>query len=69
MFENNGQKKTHTVFASIGKNWERTITLFSGGKLYSATGWRIGWAIAPTPLLLIGAEKSLTAHYTFEVPA
>ena len=32
--------------------FERTITLTSGGKLFSNTGWRIGWVIAPEPLLL-----------------
>lgn len=29
---------------------ERTITLGSIGKLFSATGWKVGWAVAPPPL-------------------
>jgi N-succinyldiaminopimelate aminotransferase len=30
---------------------DRTITLSSGGKTFSFTGWKIGWAIAPAPLV------------------
>ena len=33
-------------FASIGDNWKKTITIFSGGKLFAATGWKIGWIVA-----------------------
>lgn len=29
---------------------ERTITMGSIGKLFSATGWKVGWAVAPPPL-------------------
>ena len=28
----------------------RTVTVSSGGKTFSLTGWKIGWAIAPPPL-------------------
>ena len=31
--------------------FERTLTLTSGGKVFSNSGWRIGWVIAPEPLL------------------
>jgi N-succinyldiaminopimelate aminotransferase len=31
--------------------WERTLTLSGAGKTFSCTGWRIGWAIGPTPLI------------------
>ena len=34
-------------FATLSNNWERTITIVSAGKLFNATGWRIGWAIGP----------------------
>jgi N-succinyldiaminopimelate aminotransferase len=30
---------------------ERTLTLSSGGKSFSFTGWKIGWAIGPEPLV------------------
>lgn len=31
--------------------WERTLTISSFGKSFSATGWKIGWAIGPEPLV------------------
>jgi N-succinyldiaminopimelate aminotransferase len=31
--------------------WERTLTLSGAGKTFSCTGWRIGWAIGPAPLM------------------
>ena len=37
----------HHNFAAIGHNWDRTISVYSGGKFFSATGWKIGWAIGP----------------------
>lgn len=38
-------------FASIGDNWNRTITVYSGGKLFNATGWKVGWAVGPEALV------------------
>ena len=32
-------------FASIGNNYDRTITFFSGGKVFNVTGMRVGWMI------------------------
>jgi N-succinyldiaminopimelate aminotransferase len=29
---------------------ERTVTVSSGGKTFSLTGWKVGWCIAPPPL-------------------
>jgi len=40
-------KKAQIHFASIRNNWNRTISLFSGSKLFNCTGWKVGWAIAP----------------------
>jgi aspartate/methionine/tyrosine aminotransferase len=31
--------------------WERTITLFSAGKMFGVTGWRIGWALGAATLI------------------
>lgn len=31
--------------------WDRTITIGSGGKTFSVTGWKVGWAIGPESLL------------------
>jgi N-succinyldiaminopimelate aminotransferase len=30
---------------------ERTLTVSSGGKTFSFTGWKIGWAMGPAPLV------------------
>lgn len=38
-------------FANIPDMWERTISVYSGGKLLNCTGWRIGWAIGPDYLI------------------
>ncbi|XP_072096246.1 kynurenine--oxoglutarate transaminase 3-like isoform X3 [Mobula birostris] len=34
----------HVRIASLPGMWERTITVGSAGKSFSATGWKIGWA-------------------------
>ena len=41
----------HTPIASLPGMRERTITISSGGKTFNTTGWKIGWACAPAPLL------------------
>ncbi|KAL2650332.1 hypothetical protein R1flu_018460 [Riccia fluitans] len=43
-------KGQHISLASLEGMFERTITLNSLGKTFSLTGWKIGWAIAPTHL-------------------
>lgn len=40
----------HVSLATVGDMAERTITINGISKTYSATGWRIGWAIAPRNL-------------------
>jgi aspartate/methionine/tyrosine aminotransferase len=40
----------HISLATIGSMWERTITVSGISKTYSATGWRVGYAIAPKHL-------------------
>uniref|UniRef100_A0A4W6BWB1 Kynurenine aminotransferase 1 n=1 Tax=Lates calcarifer TaxID=8187 RepID=A0A4W6BWB1_LATCA len=35
----------HVKIASLPGMWERTITVGSAGKTFSATGWKVGWAI------------------------
>ena len=39
----------HRRLATLPGMAERTLTLSSGGKSFSATGWKIGWAIGPEP--------------------
>ncbi|MEX1023578.1 MAG: aminotransferase class I/II-fold pyridoxal phosphate-dependent enzyme [Planctomycetota bacterium] len=40
----------HISIATLDGMAERTITINGLSKTWSATGWRIGWAIAPAPL-------------------
>ena len=41
----------HVCFASLPGMRERTITLGGFSKSYAMTGWRIGYAAAPAPIL------------------
>ncbi|XP_071822044.1 kynurenine aminotransferase-like isoform X3 [Apostichopus japonicus] len=38
--------------------WERTITTYSAGKIFCATGWRLGWSIGPPHLI----KNMMTIH-------
>jgi aspartate/methionine/tyrosine aminotransferase len=40
----------HVSLGTIGDMSDRTITINGLSKTYSATGWRVGWAIAPKTL-------------------
>ncbi|MBN8589300.1 MAG: pyridoxal phosphate-dependent aminotransferase [Rhodothermia bacterium] len=41
----------HVSFASLPNAYERTITLSGFSKTYNMTGWRLGYALAPEPLI------------------
>ena len=41
----------HFHFASLPNMWDRTITVSSAGKTFSATGWQVGWCIGPSHLI------------------
>ncbi|XP_034753141.1 kynurenine--oxoglutarate transaminase 1 isoform X1 [Etheostoma cragini] len=41
----------HVKIASLPGMWERTITIGSGGKTFSATGWKVGWVISSGHLI------------------
>eukprot|EP00586_Coscinodiscus_wailesii_P023734 CAMPEP_0172500002 /NCGR_PEP_ID=MMETSP1066-20121228/133326_1 /TAXON_ID=671091 /ORGANISM="Coscinodiscus wailesii, Strain CCMP2513" /LENGTH=555 /DNA_ID=CAMNT_0013274027 /DNA_START=253 /DNA_END=1920 /DNA_ORIENTATION=+ len=41
----------HVHFASLPQMSERTLTISSAGKTFSATGWQVGWAIGPPHLI------------------
>ncbi|XP_051906730.1 kynurenine--oxoglutarate transaminase 1 isoform X1 [Hippocampus zosterae] len=41
----------HVKIASLPGMWERTVTVGSAGKTFSATGWKVGWAIGAGRLL------------------
>ena len=41
----------HVYMNSLDGMWERTVSCSSLSKTYSVTGWRLGYAIAPKPLM------------------
>ena len=41
----------HVHFASLPRMWDRTITISSAGKTFSATGWQVGWCVGPSKLV------------------
>ncbi|XP_074473851.1 kynurenine--oxoglutarate transaminase 1-like isoform X1 [Sebastes fasciatus] len=41
----------HVKIASLLGMWERTITIGSAGKTFSATGWKVGWAISSEEII------------------
>eukprot|EP00542_Grammatophora_oceanica_P011579 CAMPEP_0194043440 /NCGR_PEP_ID=MMETSP0009_2-20130614/15059_1 /TAXON_ID=210454 /ORGANISM="Grammatophora oceanica, Strain CCMP 410" /LENGTH=556 /DNA_ID=CAMNT_0038687641 /DNA_START=112 /DNA_END=1782 /DNA_ORIENTATION=+ len=52
--ERNGESALcdgHIHFASLPGMWDRTITISSAGKTFSATGWQVGWCIGPERLV------------------
>ena len=53
----------HIPIASLPGMHERTITISSGGKSFNTTGWKIGWACAPAPLL--NATRMAKQLFTF----
>ena len=43
--------KEHLSLAAIGDMAERTITINGFSKAYAMTGWRLGYAVAPKPII------------------
>ena len=52
----------HVPIATLPGMAERTLTLSSVGKSYSFTGWKVGWATGPAPLVgaVLAAKQWLT---------
>ena len=61
-------KKEYTHFASYKNNWERTLTVFSAGKLLNCTGWKIGWVVGPADPIKEAALMHEIAIYNVNVP-
>lgn len=47
----------HTSIASLPKAKQRTVSIFSMGKTYSVTGWRVGYVVADDPCIAPIAVK------------
>jgi N-succinyldiaminopimelate aminotransferase len=52
----------HVPLATLDRMAERTLTISSLGKTFSCTGWKVGWACGPAPLVagLRAAKQYLT---------
>lgn len=52
----------HIPIATLPGMRERTLTISSGGKSFSFTGWKIGWATGPAELVdtVMGAKQFLS---------
>ena len=54
--------QTHIPIATLPGAWDRTVTISSGGKTFSTTGWKVGWMTGPTDLLqaILAVKQFLT---------
>ncbi len=52
----------HVPIASLPGAFERTLTISSGGKTFSATGWKVGWISGPAELIraVLAVKQFLT---------
>ncbi len=56
-------QSTHLPISTLPGMWERTVTVGSGGKSFSFTGWKVGWASGPKDL--IAAVRVVRQHLSF----
>ncbi len=54
---------THIPLSTLDGMAERTLTISSGGKTFSFTGWKIGWASGPAEI--VNAVKTAKQFLTF----
>lgn len=55
---------TFTRMATLPDMWDRTITVCSAGKIFSATGWKLGWSMGPPHLIRNSATLHQNCVYT-----
>lgn len=62
VFDDALSSEGHVPLASLPGMRERTLTLSSVGKSWSFTGWKVGWATGPAPLVaaVLAAKQWLT---------
>lgn len=53
---------THISIATLPGMFERTVVVSSASKTFSVTGWKIGWACGPAPLIdgVVAAKQFLS---------
>lgn len=55
VYEHISFDKPHIRIASMPGMWERTLTIGSGGKVFSSTGIKVGWTLGPKELVKLCA--------------
>ncbi|XP_052789184.1 kynurenine--oxoglutarate transaminase 3-like isoform X2 [Mya arenaria] len=58
----------HIKIATLPGMWDRTITVGSAGKTFSATGWKLGWAVGPADLMQALMVLHQNSIYTCPTP-
>ena len=53
----------HVPIATLPGMAERTVTIGSAGKSFSFTGWKVGWATGPAPL--VRAVRAVRQHLSY----
>jgi aspartate aminotransferase len=62
----------HIPLTTMPGMWERTITVNGLSKAYAMTGWRLGWMIAPPPVVKLAAKlhsQTVTSAASFGMTA
>ena len=61
--------KQHTYMSSLHNDiWNRTITVSSAGKTFSATGWKVGWCLGPKHLIEPIVSINQWIHFSVSTP-
>jgi N-succinyldiaminopimelate aminotransferase len=58
----------HIPLATLPGMRERTVTISSGGKTFSLTGWKVGWACAAAPMVTAVRAAKQFLTYTSAAP-
>jgi N-succinyldiaminopimelate aminotransferase len=59
---------THVPLATLPGMAERTLSISSGGKTFSFTGWKVGWVSGPAPLVAAVRAAKQFLTYTSGAP-
>lgn len=60
--------RRHVPIATLPGMAERTLTVSSAGKTFSFTGWKVGWAVGPAPLVQAVTKAKQFLTYTSGAP-
>lgn len=61
-------ERRHVSALSVPALRERTIKVGSAGKIFSLTGWKVGWAVAAPPLSEALAQQHQYLNFTIAAP-